>query len=163
MVPVARLNHAVLFVRTLDPAVDFYKRAFGFEEIAREAGMMAFLRARGSQNHHDLGLMAAGPGAPRPPRGSTGLYHLAWEVPTIEDLAAARTELSKLGALAGESDHGATKSLYGHDPDGNEFELMWMVPREHWGEYEGRAPVLPLNLEQELKKYGRALPRSAPS
>jgi catechol-2,3-dioxygenase len=163
MVPVTRLNHAVLFVRTLDRAADFYKRVFGLEEIAREAGMMAFLRARGSENHHDLGLMAVGPDAPRPPRGSTGLYHLAWEVPTIEDLAAARVELAKLGALAGESDHGATKSLYGHDPDGNEFELMWMVPREHWGEYEGRAPVLPLNLDVELKKYGRALSRKAPS
>lgn len=153
MIPVRRLNHAVLFVRELDRAVDFYRRAFGFEEVAREGGMMAFLRARGSQNHHDLGLLAVGPQAPRPPRGSTGLYHLAWEVPTIEDLAAARPTLASLGALAGESDHGATKSLYGHDPDGNEFELMWMVPREQWGEYEGQAPVMPLDLDRELKRY----------
>jgi catechol-2,3-dioxygenase len=100
MVPVTRLNHAVLFVRTLDRAADFYKRVFGLEEIAREAGMMAFLRARGSKNHHDLGLMAVGPDAPRPPRGSTGLYHLAWEVPTIEDLAAARIELATTAPLS---------------------------------------------------------------
>ncbi|MDQ3871142.1 MAG: VOC family protein [Chloroflexota bacterium] len=155
MIAVTRLNHAVLFVRELDRSVDFYRRAFGFQEIAREGGMMAFLRAAESQNHHDLGLMAVGPNAPRPPRGSVGLYHLAWEVPTIDDLATAATELSAMGALAGASDHGATKSLYGQDPDGNEFEIMWMVPREEWGEHEHRAIVARLDLERELARYGR--------
>ncbi|HSH21871.1 MAG TPA: VOC family protein [Candidatus Caenarcaniphilales bacterium] len=153
MIPVARLNHAVLFVRDLDRSVDFYGRVFGFREVAREGGMMAFLRADGSSNHHDLGLMAVGPSAPRPPRGSTGLYHLAWEVPRIDDLARAAEVLSEVGALGGASDHGATKSLYGHDPDGNEFEIMWMVPREEWGEYESRAVVQPLDLERELRRY----------
>jgi catechol-2,3-dioxygenase len=156
MIPVARLNHAVLFVRDLDRSVDFYSRVFGFEEIAREGGMMAFMRAAGSDNHHDLGLMAVGPDAPRPPRGSTGLYHLAWQVPAIEDLARAAEVLSGEGALGGASDHGATKSLYGRDPDGNEFEIMWMVPRAEWGEYESRAVVQPLDLEAELRRYGGA-------
>lgn len=155
MIPVARLNHAVLFVRDLDRSAGFYARVFGFEEIARERGMMAFLRAHGSANHHDLGLLAVGPDAPRPPRGSTGLYHLAWEVPTIEDLARAAEVLSAEGALGGASDHGATKSLYGRDPDGNEFEIMWLVPREEWGAYESRAVVEPLDLQAELRRYGR--------
>jgi catechol-2,3-dioxygenase len=151
---IQRLNHAVLYVRDLDRSVDFYRRAFGFEQIAREGGQMAFLRAAGSTNHHDLGLLAVGPDAPSPPRGSTGLYHLAWEVRSIDDLAAARVELANLGALTGESDHGATKSLYGADPDGNEFELMWMVPRDQWGEYDRRAIVAPLDLDRELARFG---------
>jgi catechol-2,3-dioxygenase len=154
MIPVARLNHAVLYVRELDRSVDFYRRAFGFEEVAREGGMMAFLRAAGSENHHDLGLLAVGPDAPRPPRGSTGLYHLAWEVPAIEDLAAAADTLRELGALTGASDHGATKSLYGQDPDGNEFEVMWMVPRDGWGEYDRRAVVRRLDLDADIARYG---------
>lgn len=153
-IPVTRLNHAVLYVRDLDRSVAFYQGAFGFQEIAREGGMMAFLRAAGSTNHHDLGLMAVGPNAPRPPRGATGLYHLAWEVPAIEDLARAADVLRELGALVGASDHGATKSLYGHDPDGNEFELMWMVPRDQWGEYEQRAVVQPLDLAGEVRRFG---------
>ena len=162
-IPVTRLNHAVLFVRDLDRSVEFYREAFGFEEIARERGMMAFLRARDSDNHHDLGLMAVGPAAPRPPRGSVGLYHLAWQVPTIDDLARAAETLSRLGALTGASDHGATKSLYGQDPDGNEFELMWMVPREQWGEHDRRAIVAPLDLDRELARYGTAAaPRGSP-
>ena len=152
MIPIKRLNHAVLYVRDLDHAVEFYQQAFGFEEIAREGGQMAFLRAAGSTNHHDLGLMAVGPNAQRPVRGSTGLYHLAWEVAAIEDLADAATQLANLGALSGQSDHGATKSLYGADPDGNEFEVMWMAPREEWGEYDRRAVVEPLNLQKEIAK-----------
>ena len=152
MIPIKRLNHAVLYVRDLDRAVEFYQQAFGFEEIAREGGQMAFLRAAGSTNHHDLGLMAVGANAPRAPRGSTGLYHLAWEVAAIEDLADAATQLANLNALSGQSDHGATKSLYGADPDGNEFEVMWMVPRDEWGEYDRRAVVEPLNLQKEIAK-----------
>ena len=152
MIPITRLNHAVLFVRDLDRAVDFYRRAFGFEVISETAGKAAFLRARGSANHHDLGLFAS-PSQTRPPLGTPGLYHLAWEVPTIENLAEARATLAEFSALIGESDHGATKSLYGKDPDGNEFEIMWLVPRADWGEYERDAVIQRLDLERELGRY----------
>jgi len=157
MIPVARLNHAVLYVRDAQPAADFYGRVFGFETVSAEFGGQAvFMRAGGGENHHDLGLFSVGPDAPRPPRGSTGLYHLAWEVPTIEDLAAAVGALSEAGAMTGASDHGVSKSLYGADPDGNEFEIMWRVPREAWGEEEHRGVVRSLNLDAELKRWGAA-------
>jgi catechol-2,3-dioxygenase len=155
MVHVVRLNHAVLYVRDIDVSVGFYTRTLGFTEIAREAGgRMAFLRATGSDNHHDLGLFALGRDAPRPPQGSVGLYHLAWEVAAIEDLAGAHDSLAAVGALVGASDHGATKSVYGADPDGNEFEIMWLVPREEWGIYDRRAVVEPLDLDAELARWG---------
>ena len=154
MIPISRLNHAVLYVRDLDQTVGFYRRAFGLEVISEIPGKAAFLRAKGSANHHDLGLFATATRT-RPPLGAPGLYHLAWEVSTIEDLAAARTTLADLGALAGESDHGATKSLYGHDPDGNEFEIMWLVPREDWGAHENSAVIERLDLKGEIARYGR--------
>ena len=153
MIPITRLNHAVLFVRDLDRAVDFYRRAFGFEVISEMTGKAAFLRAQGSANHHDLGLFASS-SPTRPPLGTPGLYHLAWEVPTIDDLAEARATLDEFSALIGESDHGATKSLYGKDTDGNEFEIMWLVPREDWGEHEHDAVIERLDLERELGRYG---------
>ena len=154
---IRRLNHAVLFVSNLERSVAFYTQVFGFDVIARE-GPMAFLRANGSENHHDLGLMEVGAGSPRPPRGSIGLYHLGWELLGIRELAAARAELVSVHALTGESDHGATKSLYGVDPDGNEFELMILLPRSEWKQYEAAAPVMPLDWEKELK---RVKPRTA--
>jgi catechol-2,3-dioxygenase len=154
-IPVARLNHAVLFVRDATRAAEFYGRVFGFEVVGREFGGQAvFMRSPIGDNHHDLGLFSVGPDAPRPPRGSVGLYHLAWEVPTIEDLADASRVLSEAGALGGASDHGVSKSLYGHDPDGNEFEIMWRVPREDWGEYEKRGAVMPLDIDAEVARYG---------
>jgi len=153
-IPVSRLNHAVLYVRDVDVAVEFYTTVFGFEVVDRIRNFAAFLRAAGGENHHDLGLFAVGPQAPRPPRGSTGLYHLAWEVPRIEDLALAAQVLTEAGALGGASDHGVSKSLYGQDPDGNEFEIMWRVPRDQWGDLEKNAGVAPLDLEAEVRRHG---------
>jgi len=154
-IPVARLNHAVLYVRDAARAAEFYGRVFGFEVVESAFGARAvFMRAAGTDNHHDLGLFSVGPDAPRPPSGSVGLYHLAWEVPTIDDLAAAAKVLSEAGALGGASDHGVSKSLYGADPDGNEFEIMWRVPREAWGEFADKGAVMPLDLDAEVRRWG---------
>ena len=155
-IPVARLNHAVLFVRDAERSAEFYGRVFGFEVVDNIAGRAVFMRAAGGENHHDLGLFSVGPEAPRPPRGSSGLYHLAWEVPTIEDLATAARELSAAGALTGASDHGVSKSLYGRDIDGIEFEIMWRVPKDAWGESEKQAAILPLDIDAEVRRWGSA-------
>lgn len=151
--PSLNLNHAVLFVSDLDRALGFYTGVLGFTVAADEKAMdAAFLRAPGSENHHDLGLFQTP--APKPPRGSVGLYHLAWEVDHIEDLAEIKQALSGAEALTGQSHHGATISLYGADPSGNEFEIMWMLPREDWGEYEDKGVVMPLDLEAEIRRWG---------
>jgi catechol-2,3-dioxygenase len=148
-----RLNHAVLFVTDLERSVAFYGRAFGMTVMAREPrARAAFLRLPRSGNHHDLGLFGVGP-QPARPRGSLGLYHLAWQVDTIEELEEARHTLAELDAFTGESSHGATKSVYGHDPDGNEFEVMWMLPRASWGELENAAPVDRLDLPGEVRRW----------
>ena len=154
-IPVARLNHAVLYVRDATASSEFYLRVFGFEVVENAFGGRAvFMRSPAADNHHDLGLFSVGPDAPRPPRGSVGLYHLAWEVPTIDDLAQAAAVLDSEGALGGASDHGVSKSLYGADPDGNEFEIMWRVPREAWGDYEHKGVVMPLDMSAELRRWG---------
>jgi catechol-2,3-dioxygenase len=62
--------------------------------------------------------------------------------------------LRDVGALGGASDHGVSKSLYGADPDGNEFEIMWRVPREQWGDMETDAVIAPLDIAKELREYG---------
>src|SRR6185295_2064012 len=85
-----RLNHAVLFVKDLSRAEQFYTEVFGMFVAAREPrANAAFLRLPRSGNHHDLGLFGIGTGA-GPKRRGIGLYHLAWQVDTIDELAAAR-------------------------------------------------------------------------
>ena len=152
-IPAVRLNHAVLYVADLERSVAFYDAAFGMRVIAREPRVpAAFLQLPRSGNHHDLGLFQVGTSF-GPKRPGIGLYHLAWQVDTIEELAQAQVTLAELGALVGESSHGATKSLYAHDPDGHEFEVQWMLPRESWGEWEHSAPVEPLDLSGDLVRW----------
>ena len=149
-----RLNHAVLFVADLERSVRFYTDLFGMEVVAREPrANAAFLRLPRGDNHHDLGLFGVGTAGGPKVRGAIGLYHLAWQLDTVDELAAARAELLEAGAYTGESSHGATKSLYGADPDGNEFELMWMLPRDAWGAYENSAPIEHLDLAQEIERW----------
>jgi catechol-2,3-dioxygenase len=152
---IRRLNHAVLYVRDARRSGAFYEEAFGFEVLAEYGdGAAVFMRAAGTENHHDLGLFSLGPQAPPPQPGRVGLYHLAWQVDTIQDLAEMRGRLQRMGALVGESDHGVSKSLYGKDPDGIEFEVMWQLPRALWGDMERDAITQRLDLAAELAKHG---------
>ena len=153
MFTIKPLNHAVLWVRDAVRAGAFYQEVLGFTVVESLGEQALFLRANGSDNHHDLGLFSIGDGAPPPSRGErVGLYHLAWEVESLPDLAKARHALSEAGTLSGESDHGNSLSLYAQDPDGNEFEVFWMVPREEW---ESRGfGTRPLDLAGELARRG---------
>ncbi len=148
-----RLNHAVLFVAALERSITFYQQTFDMAVVAREpAAAAAFLRLPRSGNHHDLGLFGVGAQPPRP-RGSIGLYHLAWQVDTVVELQEARRTLKNLHSYTGESSHGATKSVYGRDPDGNEFEVMWMLPRASWGDFENAAPIEHLDLPADIRRW----------
>ncbi|NUP50597.1 MAG: VOC family protein [Catenulispora sp.] len=155
--PVTRLNHAVLFVRELARSLAFYRDVLGFE-VLTQAPDAAFLRAPGSTNDHDLGLFAIGTeaGASEAGRARVGLYHLAWEVDTLAELARFAELLTAHGALVGASDHGTTKALYAHDPDGLEFEMSWLVPADRVAEAKLPAGTvtLPLDLAREIERYG---------
>jgi catechol-2,3-dioxygenase len=155
--PVARLNHAVLYVRDARRTVRFYEDVLGFQRVIEdEQNRFAFIRAPGSTNHHDIAFFSIGDGASPSDAGqrTVGLYHLAWEVPTLEELDEVRGRLEAVGALVGASDHAVNKSLYARDPDGLEFEVMWLTPAEHWGDDEHAAIVRPLDLEGDKRRFG---------
>jgi len=149
-----RLNHAVLFVADLERSINFYATTFDMHVVAREPrANAAFMRLPRSGNHHDLGLFGVGKDAPPRRQGTVGLYHLAWQVDTIDELVEARRVIIESGAYTGQSSHGATKSIYGSDPDDNEFEVMWMLPRAAWGEFEDTATVERLSLDDEVERW----------
>jgi catechol-2,3-dioxygenase len=154
------MNHAVLYVRDARRQQAFYTEVLGFDTVvAHPDGAFVFMRAPGSANHHDLACFSIGEqaGASTAGRNQVGLYHLAWEVPTLADLEAHRIRLEAAGALRGASDHGVNKSLYAHDPDGIEFEVMWLVPADRWGDEAHEAIVRPLDLAADVAAYGADL------
>jgi catechol 2,3-dioxygenase-like lactoylglutathione lyase family enzyme len=159
--PIHRLNHAVLYVTDLERSVAFYRDVLGFSRVDMTPdgfAAAAFMRAPGSTNDHDLGLFqigsAAGPS--QAGRATVGLYHLAWEVDTLAELGRLAGELQAAGALGGASDHGTTKSLYGHDPDGLEFEIAWIVPADLLDDaaLAARKRIGRLDLAAEQARYG---------
>ena len=161
--PITRLNHAVLYVRDLERSVAFYRDVLGFRRLdMTPEGFTgaAFLQASGSTNDHDLGLFAIGTGAgpSAAGRSSVGLYHLAWEVDTLAELERIQDLLAEHGALLGSSDHGTTKSLYGKDPDGLEFEIAWLVPADRLDDdaLAARKHIGRLDLDREKERYGVA-------
>jgi len=159
-----RLNHAVLYVRDVARSVAFYRDVLGFQVIDDMGPIpgAAFLRAPGSTNDHDLGLFEVGAqaGPSQAGRGTVGLYHLAWEVDTLDDLDDLATRLADTGALVGASDHSTTKSLYGKDPDGIEFEIAWIVPANALdaAALAGRDRIRPLDISREKTRYGATTP-----
>jgi catechol-2,3-dioxygenase len=163
--PITRLNHAVLFVSDLARSVAFYTDVLGFRVIPMApegfAGA-AFLQAPGSTNDHDLGLFEMGPRAGPSGAGQTtvGLYHLAWEVDTLAELEGLAQALTEHDALTGASDHGTTKSLYGRDPDGLEFEVAWIIPKDLLDDaaFEGRKRIGRLDLAREKERFGAETP-----
>jgi catechol-2,3-dioxygenase len=153
--PVTRINHAVLYVRNVQRTVDFYRDLLDFRVKFEIPGQAAFLQAPASQNDHDLGVFQIGDqaGPSQAGRSTVGLYHLAWEVDTLDELTRLAEKLSDAGALVGASDHGTTKALYVHDPDGLEFEVCWLVPADRLPA-PGDAMTKPLDLAAERARYG---------
>jgi catechol 2,3-dioxygenase-like lactoylglutathione lyase family enzyme len=156
-----RLNHAVLYISDLKRSVAFYTEVLGFRVVNMTPDGFsgaAFLQAPGSTNDHDLGLFEVGAaaGPSEAGRRTVGLYHLAWEVDTLDELEATMARLVAAGSLVGSSDHGTTKSLYGHDPDGLEFEIVWLIPAALLDEQAlaARKRIGPLDLAKEKERFG---------
>jgi len=130
--PQVHIGHVHLKVADLSRAIAFYHGVLGFEVTQRYGEAAAFLSAGGY--HHHIGLNTwESLGGTAPPRGSTGLYHLAILYPTRRELADALVRVTRAGiALDGASDHGVSEALYLRDPDENGVELYWDRPSAEW-------------------------------
>jgi catechol-2,3-dioxygenase len=151
------LNHAVLYVRDATRTVRFYEDVLDFVVLeADPEGKWAFMNAPGSHNDHDIAFFSIGDRAGPPTAGgqTVGLYHLAWEVATIEDLVRLRQRLVEAGALVGEANHESHLSLYAKDPDGLEFELTWFLPADKLAADAVRTASHPLDLDGEVRRLG---------
>ena len=154
------LGHVVLYVRSLERSVAFYRDVLGFRQIApvpSGAGATtlsfpaaAFSSASG-RTHHELLLIEVGQDAEAQPRGRrVGLYHIGLKVGDSDDeLRDALAGLHEAGVtITGASDHTVSHSLYILDPDGNELELYVDVPEADWRSDPSlvASPIKPLRL-----------------
>jgi len=149
------IGHTHLKVSDLDRALAFYHGVLGFDITQRYGTQAAFVSAGGY--HHHIGLNTwESRGGTAPPRGHTGLYHVAIRYPTQRDLAIAVKRVIDAGIpLQGAADHGVSEAIYLSDPDGNGIELYWDRPREQWPRAESGLPFMgtdPLDLGALLQK-----------
>lgn len=130
--PRVDIGHVHLKVADLDRAISFYRDVLGFELQLRMGDEAAFLSAGGY--HHHIGLNTwESKGASPPPRGTTGLYHVAIRYPDRLTLAAALRSVLDAGiSIDGASDHGVSEAIYLRDYDDNGVELYRDRPREEW-------------------------------
>lgn len=136
---------ATLRVRDLERVSDFYEHTLGLDVIAREpgrnsfgAGGVAFLRLEGDPN-----LLLA-------PQSAAGLFHIAYLVPSHDDLVAwLHHAVARGAALVGQADHLVSEALYLEDPEGNGIEVYCDKPRDTW-QWEGDQVVM-ANVRMDLR------------
>ncbi len=151
--PRVKVGHIHLKVADLDRAIAFYRDVLGFDLMQRLGDQAAFLSAGGYHHHVGLNTWESRGGSP-PPRGTTGLYHVAFLFPDRRSLAQVLERVAAAGVpLDGASDHGVSEALYLRDPDGNGIELYRDRPEGEWPRTEdGRVAMFtaPLDLQDLL-------------
>ena len=129
--PRVDIGHVHLKVADIERALGFYRDVLGFE-VQVEWPNAAFISAGGYHHHIGLNTWESAGGSP-PPRGTTGLYHVAIRYPDRAALGKALRRVLDAGIqLDGASDHGVSEALYLRDPDQNGIELYYDRPREQW-------------------------------
>jgi len=147
-----RLGHAHLKIRDLDRSVSFYTRFLGLRVTEKVGSQLAFLT--GGDLHHELALQEVGSGAPDPPVGGVGLYHVAFEAAGRAELASVYEALTAAGVVVLAVDHRISWALYFADPDGNGLELYWDTRGEPFGAWEWRGFSQPLTIQRLMGKEG---------
>ena len=149
--PGVDIGHVHLKVADIDRALGFYRDVLGFEVQQRMGDQAAFISAGGY--HHHIGLNTwESKGASPPPRGTTGLYHVAIRYPTRAALGDALRRLVDAGIpLEGATDHGVSEALYLRDPDDNGVELYVDRPKEDWPRASADEGVAMFNAPLDLQ------------
>ena len=119
----ARLDHLVLTVASIDASLSFYTRILGMTDVAFGEGRRALAFGEQKLNLHQVGQEFE-PKAARPTPGSADLCFVTDEdVPSIAtwldacDVSVEEGPVMRTGAL------GPITSFYFRDPDGNLVEL----------------------------------------
>ncbi|HKI97917.1 MAG TPA: VOC family protein [bacterium] len=131
---IGKLGHVVIHVSDLERSTGFYTQVLGFRvtDVYPEdmmPGGMVFLRCNG--DHHCLALVGRAPDAADAALAvRSELHHIAFEVPTLDDVFRAREHLRRHEVpidFEGRRRAGCQVALEFHDPDGHHLEIYWGV------------------------------------
>ena len=130
-----RIGGVHLRVADLDRQLSFYVGLLGFSVLA-EDGTTAAL---GIEGESPLLVLHADPDAAPRPEVSTGLFHVAFLLPSPGTLGAMiRRVRDSGGTFTGFADHNVSQAAYLSDPEGNGVELYADRDREVWRTSDGR-------------------------
>lgn len=121
------IGRVALRVRDLDAMVKFYREVIGLAVLTRE------------ESHASLGagetpllVLKSAPDEPGRSRSQTGLYHVAFRVPSRSALGDGLARVREEWRLDGASDHHVSEALYLSDPEGNGVEIYRDRARDEW-------------------------------
>jgi catechol 2,3-dioxygenase len=124
MIHPQRIAHVVIKVRDLERSRKFYTEILGMQVMKDVPQIGAVFLSFNGQDHHEVALFQVGPQAEGPKMNQVGLLHFAFRLRNEEELQAAYQEFKEKGVpVTFTVNHGVTKSVYFHDPDGNELEV----------------------------------------
>ena len=143
-----KLSHVVLRVRSLNKSEEFYKSILGLKVTGRIEDKMVFFSSTDSSSHQ-FALTSVGDTAQGPDPLAVGLYHIAWQVESIQELELFHQRLKENEIpIVGIGNHGSSIGIYFLDPDGNENEMVYEMPIEQWPNgkplFQGKFPK-PIN------------------
>ena len=141
-IPGAHVGHGHLMVANLERAITFYRDVIGMRVVLQYGEQAAFLSF--DDYHHHLGLNTwESKGGSPPPKGHTGLYHIAFVFPDRASLGQVINRIQRAGyELTGAADHGVSEAVYLNDLDGNGLELYRDRPQSEWRLNDDGNPIL---------------------
>ncbi|MCY4058770.1 MAG: VOC family protein [Gammaproteobacteria bacterium] len=127
-----QLGHLVVKVRDLERAEDFYTRILGLTVTAKFDGHAVFMSAN-TELSHELLILPFDDDEPGSEEKGQRLVHMAWQMESFEDLKTLHQllkdndiEIVRIG------DHGLSLGVYFCDPDENELEAYYELPKAEW-------------------------------
>jgi catechol 2,3-dioxygenase len=118
-----QLGHVALRVGDLKRSVEFYRDVIGMNHKGGFEDKVAFLGIRPDASH-EIALFQLPAEAEGPDPKRAGMYHMAWEMASFEDLQQFHQRLLEHQVrIVGYSDRQANVMFL--DPDGNELEAIW--------------------------------------
>ena len=131
-----KIGHVALYVSDIQAAARFYTDILGFEvsdtyQDDMMPGGAVFLCC--NPDHHGIALFKATEANPV----GGGMHHMAFEVPTLDDVVRTRAHLRAHGVpvdFDGRRRAGVQIAVEFRDPDGHRLEIYWGIDQIGPGE-----------------------------